>query len=215
MNINAGVGAVGLQLFWEGFSRKPSFFDAQQKLVTTRISNLSPLMHGVIDPGDIETLIWLQRKHLDKNYLWPDATSVEGQHDRQLAARIADLMNQTYHDTPNHENAKLTIGKFNFLAGFGLLDKHPESLAFVELANRSADMSEVKQAMAAIQSGRDPQEVFARFGIGERPEPKRAPQQESGVAPAEQTVKRFADGIAPRGHQDYALQPATGANHAL
>lgn len=209
VNINAGVGAVGIQLFWEGFFRRPSFFDAQQKLVSSRISNLNPLMHGVIEAGDIETLIWLQRKHLNKSYLWPDATSLDGQQDRQVSARIADLMNQTYHDVPMREPANLTLGKLNYLIGFGLLEKHPESLAFVELANRSADMSEVKQAMAAIQSGRNPQEVFGRFSIGEglpsQASAQPAMPKESGVAPAEQTVKRFTDRTMPRGHQEFAL----------
>ncbi len=79
---------------------------------------------------------------------------------RHLADRIAVLLNQTYNNTPKTEHANFTLGKFNYLVGFGLLDMSSASLAFVELANRSSDMKEVNAAATAIKSGQDAASVF-------------------------------------------------------
>ncbi len=209
-NANVGVGAIGAYLYWEGFMRQPSFFDAEQKMVSNRISNNSPLAHGEIPATEIESLLWLQRKHLNKSYQWPDATSEEGRQDRLVARRIADLMNQTYHDKAKTEYADFTVGKLNYLIGFGLLDKHPESMAFVELANRSADMSEVKRAAAMIHAGQPSKEVFAQFGLEEKPVPLQ-PVQSAGVDPPEKRPVKFTTQEQPRTYQDFAAQTSIAA----
>lgn len=164
-NANAGVGAVGVYLCGEGFLRNPSFFDAEQNLVSSSINHTDANPNEIIQPRNIQALLLLQRKHLNKKYQWPEVTSKDGQNELVVSERIADLLNQTYNNTPRTEPANLTIGKFNYLVGFGLLDHFPESLAFVELANKSPDMVDVKKAAAAIQNGQNPQGVFQPFGI--------------------------------------------------
>jgi hypothetical protein len=166
-NAEAGVGTVGVSLLAEGFMRAPSFFDLEQKLAITAINHTDNKTIDNILPKNIFNLLMLQRNAVNKNYMWAESGSPEGQNDLAVSTRIASLMNQTYKNLPNTENANFDIGKLNYLIGFGLLDKFPESLAFVELANKSNDMnmSEVKQAAAAIKNGQDSQSVFRNFGI--------------------------------------------------
>ncbi len=164
-NANVGVGAIGAYLYGEGFLRKPSFFDIEQKTLSNIIAHKDIDPYSVLQPSDIESLLVLARKHRDANYQSPPAASPEGQQDIKLASRIAELMNQTYGNIPAASKAHFTIGKFNFLVGFGLLDHFPASLGFVELANRSTDMHEVKDAMRAIKQGQDPRAVLAHYGV--------------------------------------------------
>lgn len=164
-NVDAGTGAIGMDVLVEGFVRQLSFFDAEQRLVTEAIHHTDNRTYETIQPKDIVKLLLLQRTHMDKNYRWPEIGSQEGQSNQFLAERVADLMNQTYDNSQRKEPADLTIGKFNYLVGFGMLDKFPESLAFVELANKSKDMQDVKAAAAEIKSGKPANEVFAQFGI--------------------------------------------------
>lgn len=193
-NANAGVGAVGALIYGEGFLRKPSFFDVEQKLVSTKINHKDIDPYTAFQPQDIQALLTLQRKHMDKHYTAPSISTPEGQGDVKLATRIAELLNATYDNKPDMAPARFTIGKLNYLIGFKLLDKAPEALAFVELANKSTDMKEVKQAASAIKAGEDVTQVFARSGVDinilNKPE-----QQAAVVAPE---TKQFTKDIAPK-----------------
>ena len=164
-NLNAGVGVLGTYLTLDGFLRKPSFFDGQQQLIGASVSGQKDGIREKISGSSIAGLLMLQRKQKHPNYVWPELASLEGIEQERLAARIADLMNQTYRNTPMEEPVHFTIGKFNFLAGFGMLDHFPTSLAFVELASRSPDMKAVKQVAAAIEKGTDAAAAFAQQGI--------------------------------------------------
>ncbi|NBO17724.1 MAG: hypothetical protein EBV03_00565 [Proteobacteria bacterium] len=164
-NANAGVGAIGTYLSTDGFMRKPSFFDMEQNMVAKAINHADDGTHENIGTKNIQLLLMLQRRHLNKDYKWPAFSTKEGKQQATLATRIADLLNQTYDNSDKTESANLTIGKFNFLVGFGMLDSFPEALAFVELANKSKDMQEVKEANALIKSGQDARTVFAQFGV--------------------------------------------------
>lgn len=211
VSINAGVGAAATYLSLDGYFRSPSYFDVQQKLVDTAINHVDANTYQRIDSKDIQSLLLLQRKHLDKHYQWPALVSPGGERQTALAARVADLLNQTYNNTPQTGHADFTIGKFNYLVGFGLLDSFPSSLAFVELANASRDMSEVKQAVAAISGGQDAQAVFQSFGIDMNALGKAVPKVSSIPA------RSFAAAIpqarnrlptAPREPQDFATHAA-------
>lgn len=226
-NANAGVGAVGLYLsLFEGFVRKQSFFDAEQNLVGVSINHSDTNTHEIIHSRSIQSLMLLQRKHMDKNYQWPRLNSDEGIQQAALANRIADLMNQTYHNTCRKEEGNFTIGKFNFLLGFGLLDSYPEAVGYVELANKSGTMNEVKEAAAAIHRGEKAQEVFQRYGVDlaraaqantEIPDPQPLPHEHCAKftdrVPAPQIVEPFAARVqkspvqlpqAPRSPQEFA-----------
>jgi hypothetical protein len=214
-NANAGIGAIGVYLFGEGFIREPSFFDIEQGLVMNAIHHTNLKSYEIIQPKNIYALINIQRRHLDTNYTWPDAGTAQGQNDFQVATRVADLMNQTYQTTPNTEGANLTLGKFNYLVGFGLLNRFPESLAYVELANKSADMKEVNNVAALIKKGQDPKAVFAAQGIDTEAllSAARTPTILADL-PVETAHKKFADSlktsdikdIKPKTHADFATQ---------
>ena len=203
-NAKVGVGAIAAYIYGEGFLREPSFFDIEQKMVSVKVNHKDTNPYVRILAEDVQGLMILQRKHLNSVYQRPPAASEEGQHDIALAERMTELLNQTYENIPRTEPANFTIGKFNYLIGFGLLDKFPESMAFVELANRSSDMSEVKQAAAAIKGGKNPAEVFKSFGVDMTP-PAEVPLP---AAPAE---SKFADREKPMSKPS---QPKTHMEHA-
>jgi hypothetical protein len=205
VNADAGVGAIGALIYGEGFLRKPSFFDIEQKLVSTKINHKDIDPYTAFQPQDIQALINLHRKHLDKHYKAPSVASKEGQHDVALANRIAELLNIAYDNKPEVTNDKLTIGKLNYLIGFNLLEKFPEALAFVELANKSQTMEEVKQAASAISNGEVSQSVFARFGVDMQ---KLATQPEQQAVTAIVESKQFTKDIAPKELMEHAAKQA-------
>lgn len=183
MNANAGVGAIGIHIYGEGFLRDPSFFDMEQKLVSRTINHNDVNPYIAIEPHDIQTLIALQKRHLDKSYTPPSGMSAEGQNDEKLANRIAELFNMTYDNIPPVNNENLTLGKLNYLIGFGMLEKFPESLAYVELANKSQDMSEIKKVSKDIKNGMASQDAFAQFGIDMKGLVDKAEQQDIQALP--------------------------------
>lgn len=198
-NANMGVGAIGIYLLGERFLREQSFFDAEQMMVSSAIHHNHNNPNQSITSMEIKRLMLLQRRHIDKNYEWPVASLPEGQNQLKLASRIADLMNQTYHNDPATEPAHFTIGKFNFLLGFGMLESFPESLAYVELANRSADMKEVKQVQGAIRSGENAHSAFLKAGIDLKT--ITAPKDITPEQPSSQPATQHAQKIQPQLHQ--------------
>jgi len=210
-NANAGVGAVGLYLSLDGFIRTPTFFEAEQSMAAESINNNNEGTHEVMQPRNIQSLLMLQRRHLNKKYKWPKALTPEAHNENFLACRITDLMNETYNNVPNTEHAHFTLGKFNYLVGFGLLDTFPESLAFVELANKSKDMHEVKEAAASIKSGQASDVVFQKHGIDiHQLKAKSAahPEPESAAPRFADKVQQSKDKIpqTARSYQDFATK---------
>lgn len=209
-NANAGVGALGVYLSLEGLLRTPSFFDMEQNMVDTAIKHDDADSQQVISSRHIQTMLLLQRKHLTPNYRWPEYSSPEGQNEMRLMERIADLFNQTYHNKPQEDHANFTIGKFNYLVGFDLLGHYPASLGFVELANKSPDMKDVKEAATAIKNGQDAKSVFEKYSIDIETFVK--PKQAAVTTPAQ---TRFSDTLQPkektlqaRTHTDFATRGA-------
>lgn len=203
VNAEAGVGAVGVNLYAEGLLRKPSFFDLEQKIVGSKINHNDLDPYSAIQPEDIQSLIHLHRKHLNKNYKAPLIESKEGQNDIKLATRIAKLFGDTYDNVPPANTDSFTLGKLNYLIGFGLLDNFPESLAFVELANKSVDMKAVKQVAAAIKNGENSQDAFAKFGIDVQ---KLAARNEQHAYTSSAPEKKFTDNIQPKTLIDFSAK---------
>lgn len=203
VNVNVGTGAVGVHIYGEGYLREPSFFDVEQKMISSKINRNDVNPYSAIQPHEIQTLLTLQRKHLDKKYKAPLGASIEAQNDVKLATRIAELLNSTYDHIPQVDTKNFTIGKLNYLIGFGLLDKFPESLAFVELANQSVAMKEVKQAAVAIKNGEEPQQVFTGFGIDMQ---KLQDKVEQKTTTTENAIEKFTQNIKPKALIDFATQ---------
>ncbi len=202
VNANAGVGAIGIHIYGEGFLREPSFFDIEQKIVSSKINHKDVNPYAEIQIDDIQSLLALHRKHLDKNYVPPLGASPEGQNDVKLAKRITELFNCTYDNIPPVDNNSFTLGKLNYLVGFGLLDKFPESLAYVELANKSVNMKEVKQAATAIKDGQDPQAVFLQFGI----DMHKTMDKAQASIDTEMALEKFTKKIQPKSFMDFATR---------
>lgn len=206
VNVDVGTGAVGVHIYGEGFLREPSFFDIQQKMISSKINRKDINPYSPVQPQDIQTLLTLQRKHLDKNYHAPPGVSKEAQNDARLATRIAELLNSTYDHISPVDEKSFTLGKFNYLIGFGLLDKFPESLAYVELANNSPDMEAVKRAANAINNGYGPKAVFAQAGI-DMQKLVSGPARQDGVPSAK--TEKFTRDIQPKTLKEFAAQPPT------
>jgi len=209
-NANAGLGAVGIYLYGEGFMRKPSFFDIEQKVISSKINHNDINPYGIVIPQDVQSLLTLHRKHINKHYSPPLGSSPEGQNDFKMASRIADLINTTYDNIPPVDKKSFTIGKLNYLIGFGLLEKFPESMAFIELANKSADMKEVKQAAEAIRNRQDPQAVFQQYGIDMN---QLAANTAKPIEFSENTQEKFTKNIQHKTLKDFAEKsPGAGLN---
>ncbi len=222
-NANAGVGVMGVYLAaYEGFIRKPSFFDVEQNLAVKAASTDDTNVVESVQASDIHSLLLLQRKHLDKNYKMPRLDCEEGQNDTQLSNRIAELMNQTYHNKVKTEHADFTMGKFNYLIGFGMLDVFPASLGFVELANRSTDMKQVNAVAKAINAGQDPHAVFHALGIDINPAHHKEVSDDSPLPAAAHA--RHSENVHAaknrfpqerRTYQDFATQQADQPRHDI
>jgi hypothetical protein len=208
-NANAGIGAIGIYLLGEGLLRDQSFFDAEQHMASTAINHTRNNIYEVIQPENIFTILMLHHKNSNKNYQIPEVDSEAGKNAQCLANRIASLMNQTYKNTTNIENANFTIGKLNFLIGFGLLDKPENNLSFVELANKSSDMRDVKTAATAIENGQNSHKVFHQFGIDTNALLKR---NETITKYAQQSEKNFRNSVG--GAEKKAISPQTHLDFA-
>ncbi|MBY0406537.1 MAG: hypothetical protein K2Q01_02505, partial [Rickettsiales bacterium] len=99
--------------------------------------------------------------------------------------------------------------KLNYLIGFGHMESYPANMAFVELANKSKDMKDVKEAAQLLKSGQDVHAVFQQYGIDTHSfayKPEATP--EAGTTKFADKVPRKADLLShgPKGHQDFAEQ---------
>lgn len=137
----AGTGSMAAYLFADGFYRNKSFFEALQELVDVKIEhNDSTKINTKIEPDDIMVLSYIYKKSQDKSYTLPVRSSEELRQEREFATRVADLINQTYNNTPKTGHADLTIGKLVHLMGNGFLDKYPENIAYINIANEDIDV---------------------------------------------------------------------------
>jgi hypothetical protein len=84
--------------------------------------------------------------------------------DQVLFSRMAQLMNETYHNTPTQEHADFTIPKLLYLLGHGVV-KAPnldENLAYIEIANKYG-IPAVKQVAGDIKNGKKLEEATRNF----------------------------------------------------
>jgi hypothetical protein len=92
------------------------------------------------------------------------------------------------------------------------MDTYPNNLAFVELANKSKDMKDVKEADRLIKSGQDAHTVFQQFGIDTHSltlkiEPTSNVQDVTSTKFAANVPKKEdLLGQGPKGHKDFAEQ---------
>lgn len=189
--VDAGVGVLGLYLGFDT-GRRATSYERWVSTVAKKINkrdDLDSKPYDVIDSNDISMFLIDHYNSHQKGYIKPSASSPEGEQLQAVSQRIADLMNMTYGNTKATEPANFTDGKMFYMVD--MLDK-PYSMGYVELANKSKDMSEVKAVSDAIGLGADPRAVFAQHGIDLNALPN---NRETSVDAQEPTTVKFADKV--------------------
>jgi len=153
-SVDAGIGITGTYLISDVINRKETFFERLQNFIDIKI-NHAGRAGELITANDLIALYDMQAKENNPAHSISSLMATEQWSSVQaFFARMADLMNQTYHNTPAESQANFTIPTLIYLLGNGLLDpqKTEQSLALVEVANRYG-MDAVKQMAVALQSG--------------------------------------------------------------
>lgn len=191
--VDAGVGVLGVYLGMDTGRRATSYErwvgTVGKKIIKSDLLDSKP--YDIIDSNDVAMFLIDHYHSHSKGYTKPPVNSPAGQQLETVSQRIADLLNMTYGNTKTTEPAHFTDGKLFFMVD--MLDK-PYSLGFVELANKSKDMSEVKAVASAIEKGTDPKTAFAQYGItvGSTATGRQIP-----AASPEPVTAKFADTVSP------------------
>jgi|GEM_PF-1035465 len=164
--VDLGVSAFGIHLYDNVNNRTATFFEMAQQIVDQKI-NHSNIRGEILTPQDIMNLYDRRRRANEDAYTAPRMNSEKWANDFKVASKISHLMNQTYDNVKITEQANLTIPKLFYLWGHKLLDSENfvQDMAFVDLANKSKDMKEVKQVANDLKNGVKLEEAFAKFGI--------------------------------------------------
>ena len=152
-----GAAGVAAYLLTDSISRSQKYFEYLQGMVTKKLNHESGLSSEAITNNNITDLLTLHKRALNKAYK-PAFDSPQWRNDVKLAEEVTDLLNRTYNQSPR--TANFTIGKFDYLLGFGLLVTFPESLALWSFANRSRDMRAVNAAAQGHCKRRKPRSGF-------------------------------------------------------
>lgn len=135
--VDLGIGANALYLFSDVLGRRMTPFEELQQLIDRKVNHAD--RYG--DEVTAYDLLDVYERHAPRGPIdsfldyrgkpeWDKAM--------QLFERMADLMNQTYHNTKPREKADFGFPKFVYLVGNDMIDpKHMNlSLAGIEIANR-------------------------------------------------------------------------------
>jgi len=190
--VKLGIAANAVHLMNDVLGRKETFFERLQSFIDQKI-NHKDRVGDVIAATDLINLYYRHTLDMDSKFKHPRMNSQEWKDDEKVFRRMADLMNQTYGNTEVKEQADLTVDKFIYLVGMGLLDSdNPEkNLAMVEMANRDG-IPAVKRAARGQPAGALPASMAA--------EAETKPSFTEKLA-AENRGKmlNFKESIAPRG----------------
>ncbi len=168
-SVDLGTGVTGAYLVKDWLSRKETFFEALQKFIDLKLNQQK---NRVKEPVTADELVKIYEIHLRDNGMsngqptYFDVNSASAQNDKVLFGRMAELMNQTYGNTPDKEQANFTVPKLLYLLGMGLIkEEQPEqNLAYVEIANRYG-MNAVKQMTQALAQGAKLEDVLQQFPV--------------------------------------------------
>ncbi len=152
-----GVAANSLYLMSDVVSRKETFFERLQSFVDDKILHTEQIGNK-ITANDLINLYELHSRDKNQKYSFSCRMDTQEWSDRtKIFTRMADLMNQTYGNEPNKENANFTLPKMIYLMGHGLINSSlPErSCAFIELANHNGMEAVKEAAKQPIKDGAD------------------------------------------------------------
>ena len=192
--VDLAVGATGLYLVSDVLKRKEALFEKWQKFIDVKINHNGEVAEKVT-ANDLLNIYDIHIRTKDKHYIAPNYNSEHWQENVAQAERMAKLMNQTYNNETIIEHAKFTVPKLIYLWGGGsdgvpiLNGNFAQNMAFIELANKSENMQEVKEVAKAIRSGFPAEEAFAHYGI----EVKSSEVKENNIDKEHKTnVEKFA-----------------------
>ncbi len=183
-SVVAGAGSNAIYLASDALGRKKTFFEDLQSFVDNKINHRSRIGE-LVTAADLINLYELQAHNNKSVPHMPKMNTPEWQADLKLFERMADLMNQTYQNTPKKEHADFTVPKLVYLLGMGLLksDNLEKHLAYVEVANLYG-IPEVKKAEQALKNG-----ASLKSALAGCPTPSETQMQD---LVSEQPVKSFA-----------------------
>jgi hypothetical protein len=184
-SVDLGVGATGAYLFSDVLNRKVTFFEAMQNFIDRKI-NHQESVGEVITDNDLMNLYAVHARENATDHLVAQTMDTIGwRKDQVIFGRMAELMNQTYRNTPTKERADFTVPKLIYLLGEGLITREniDHSLAYIELANRHG-MTAVKQVVREVKEGKSFDEALSSFPISH---PKPEAKKQEPAAPAGDT----------------------------
>lgn len=135
--VDIGIGANALYLFTDVLSRKMTPFEELQSLIDRKVNHAE--RYG--DQVTAADLLDVYERHAPRGPIDSFLTyrgKPEWDKAMRIFERMADLMNQTYHNTIPHEKADFGFPKFVYLVGNDMIDPdHIDlSMAGIEIANR-------------------------------------------------------------------------------
>jgi len=208
-SVDLGVGVAGAYLVTDVLSRKVTFFEALQSFIDNKINHVESVGHVIADT-DLMNLYAIHARDNPPDHLVSGKMDTVGWHnDKIIFSRMADLMNQTYGNTPNKEQAKFTVPMLIYLLGNNLITRENKahSLAYIEIANRYG-IPEVKKAADVIKNGVPLEQVIVRYAI------QLPPISGAGEIIAAQSIpaapeKKFTDAISSRAAERPPIVPSS------
>jgi len=164
--LGVGMGGNALYLMHDVLNRKVTPFERLQGFSNSKLNHNDRIGEHVT-ALDLMNIYDLHSRNNDTSYVTPAMNSAQWQSNEALFERMADLMNQTYHNVPVREQANFTVSKFIYMLGKGLVKpgESPEkNLAFVEVANR-CDVKTVEQVAQAMSNGASLETALAPYPI--------------------------------------------------
>jgi hypothetical protein len=186
-SVKLGVGTNAFYLASDALGRRRTFYEELQRVIDNKINHKDTLGQEVTTQDLINLY---DRQARRKGAELPKMNSKEWQNDVKLFARMADLMNQTYENTPRKEYADFTMPKLIFLLGMKMIQsENPEqNLAYVEVANRYG-IPAVKKVAADVRNGMALNAALAAYPV--------APQEPALPVTEADNAMLKSMGIAP------------------
>lgn len=163
--VDMGIGFNAMYLFSDVLSRKMTPFEELQQLIDRKVNHTDRY-------GDVVTaydLLDVYERHAPRGPI-DSFLEYRGKPEWEQVVRIfermADLMNQTYHNATPREKADFGFPKFVYLVGNDMIDpRHMDlSLAGIEIANRDGIPAAIRFAQD-VKRGATFEQLAQKYGF--------------------------------------------------
>jgi hypothetical protein len=147
------------------FNRKETFFERLQSFVEQKIHH-SEQLGDKITGLDLINLYELHSRDQNPKHKFSGRMDTQEWSDRtKIFGRMAELMNQTYGNEPDKEQANFTLAKMIYLMGHGMIaSSNPErSCTFIEVANRYGIEAVKDMASKNMTDGADVKFAYEKY----------------------------------------------------